>query len=522
MLPFLNAESENSKKYTIAFRGLNYGEGWQDGELSDCKNLGSHMFPSLTQRFGRTLKGEYTNARTLFVKDGLFVVTGGKLYYNDEEVGEVSHGSRMAAVGNYVVIFPDKKVYNVETGEFTDMGVHLDVETATFTDSLISIGSEIPSGGLGSIFKVGDAITISGCTKRPENNKTVIVRSVFGNTLTFYENTFTACENCSITISRDIPDLDHICESNYRLWGTKGNTIYASKYGDPFNFEAFDGLASDSYTIEVATEGDFTGCIAYGSTVCFFKENTLHKLYGTKPSNFQLVTTQVNGVKEDSERSMCVINETLYYLGVHGVYAYTGSVPELISPNFGGRMYRYECAASDGERYYISMCRPHDMTWGLYVYDIRRNIWLKEDDTQYVDIAFCDGCIYLLSKDGKLERVDPTGIQSEIEWSATFCPFHETVNEKKGYSKFHMRLELGVNAWVAVEIKRDTDTKWEEVYQTHAEHTLEETFRGIGDRRTVTLPILPARCDSVEIRLRGKGECILRTFIREFFVGSDV
>ena len=518
MLPFLNAESENSKKYTIAFRGLNYGEGWQDGELSDCKNLGSHMFPSMAQSFGRSLRGEYTDARTLFVKDGLFVVAGGKLYYNDAEVGAVSHGARMAAVGNYVVIFPDKKAYNVETGEFSDMGVHLTVSNATFTDSAISV----QAGGL-SAFKAGDGVTIEGCAEHPENNKTAIVRSVTDNTLTFYENTFTAGQQAGyITISRDIPDLEHICESNYRLWGTMGNTIYGSKYGDPFNFQVFDGLSGDSYTIDVATEGDFTGCIAFGNTVCFFKENTLHKLYGTKPSNFQLVTTQVNGVKEDSERSMCVINETLYYLGVHGVYAYTGSVPELISPNFGGRMYRYGCAASDGERYYISMCRPYDMTWGLYVYDIRRNIWLKEDDTQYVDIAFCDGCIYLLSEDGKLERVDPTGIQSEIEWSATFCPFHETVNERKGYSKFHMRLELGVNAWVAVEIRRDTDTKWEEVYQTHADYTLEGALSGLKDRRTVSLPILPARCDSVEIRLRGKGECILRTFIREFFVGSDV
>lgn len=518
MLPFLNAESDNSKKYVVAFRGLNYGEGWADGELSDCKNLGSHMFPSMTQRFGRSLRKEYAKPRKLFVKDGLLVVADGKLYYNDEEVGDVRYGTHMAAVGDYVVFFPDKKAYNVKTGELTDMDIRLNVTNATFTDSTISV----QDGGL-SAFKAGDGVTIEGCAEHPENNKTAIVRSVTDNTLTFYENTFTAGQQAGlITFSRDIPRLDHICESNYRLWGTKGNTIYGSKYGDPFNFQVFDGLSGDSYTIDVATEGDFTGCIAYGNTVCFFKENTLHKLYGTKPSNFQLVTTQVNGVKEDSEQSMCVVNETLYYLGVHGVYAYTGSVPELISPNFGGRMYRNACAASDGERYYISMLRPYDMTWGLYVYDIRRNIWLKEDDTRYMDMAFYDGAIYLLSEEGKLERVNPVGDQSEIEWSATFCPFHETVNERKGYSKFHMRLELGVNAWVAVEIKRDTDTKWEEVYQTHAEHTFEELVRGAGDRRTVTLPILPARCDSVEIRLRGKGECILRTFIREFFVGSDV
>ena len=349
----------------------------------------------------------------------------------------------------------------------------------------------------------------------------MIVRSLNSNTLYFYENTFTACDFESITISRDIPDLDHICESNYRLWGTKGNTIYGSKYGDPFNFQVFDGLSGDSYTIDVGTEGDFTGCIAFGNTVCFFKENTLHKLYGTKPSNFQLVTTKVNGVKEDCARSLCVINETLYYLGEHGVYAYTGSVPELISANFGTRTFSKACAAVDGDRYYICMQDTVFGKWGLYVYDVRRNIWLKENDSEYYDMVYYEDGIYLLSSSGNLEK-NWGGDQVETEWSATFCPFHETVNEKKGYSKFHMRLELGLNAWVAVEIRRDTDTRWEEVYQTHADYTLEGALSGLKDRRTVSLPILPARCDSVEIRLRGKGECILRTFIREFFVGSDV
>ena len=89
--------------------------------------------------------------------------------------------------------------------------------------------------------------------------------------------------------------------------------------------------------------------------------------------------------------------------------------------------------------------------------------------------------------------------------------FTGAVNERKGYSKFHLRLELEAGAWLTAEMKRDTDTRWEKIYTTHNERA-----------RTVSIPVLPRRCDSVQIRLTGKGKCVLRTFIREFFTGSDV
>ena len=504
MLPFLNAEQDNSKKYVVAFQGLNYGEGWSDGELSDCRNVSSALYPSMTQRWARRVEGAYTAPTTLYAKDGLVVVDGTTVYYNGQAVGTVIEGRKqMAAIGDYVIIFPDKVAYNVETGAFTSMEATVSAAGLVFTDSTIA------GTGLGG-FHVGDAITISGCSTHGENNKTIIVRGVTDTLLTFYENSFTAgTESGTVTLKREVPDLDFICESNYRLWGTKGNTIYGSKYGDPFNFQVFDGLTGDSYYIDVASDGEFTGCIPYSSHVCFFKEHTLHKLYGSKPSNYQIVTSQVYGVQEGSERSMCIINETLYYKGVNGVYAYTGGVPELISDKFGVERFSEACAASDGDRYYLSMKRGD--AWGVYVFDVKRNMWLKEDDTHCVDMAFHDGYLYLLHADGGLWKIDPEGDRSEIEWSMTFCPFHETVNERKGYSRFHMRLELAAGAWLSVEVKRDIDNLWETVYTTHNDRA-----------RTITVPILPARCDSVEIRLTGKGECLLRTFIREFFVGSDV
>lgn len=502
----LREQSENTKKYVVSFRGLNLGEGHQEGEFSHTENVSSVLYPSLTQRYGRERTGEYEAPAALHAKEGLLVVDGTNVVYEGETVGQVSESRKqMATIGNYIVIFPDKVYYNVAEKQFGSMDVRFEGEGLVFTDSSITAAE-----GTAFTFREGDAITISGCETAPENNKSVIIRGVSGNVLSFYSNTFTAgTEEGTVSLAREVPDLDFVCESNYRLWGTMDNTIYGSKFGDPFNFQVFDGLTGDSYYIDVASDGEFTGCIPYSSHICFFKEHTLHKLYGSKPSNYQIVTSQVYGVQAGSERSMCVINETLIYKGVNGVYAYTGGVPELISEGFGTVKFSDACAAADGERYYISMRSGE--TWGVYVYDVLRGIWLREDGSHCVDMAFHDGYVWMLSADGGLYRVDPELGKDGMEWSVTFCPFTEVYNERKVYSRFHLRLLLGEKAWLTVEIRRDNTALWQKVYTTHNERA-----------RTITVPVVPERCDSVEIRLRGKGECLLRTFIREFQMGSDV
>ena len=67
-----------------------------------------------------------------------------------------------------------------------------------------------------------------------------------------------------------MPELDFLCENENRLWGCKGDTIYASKLGDPFNWNVFDGVSTDSYAVDVGSAGDFTGCFAYRGYPVFF------------------------------------------------------------------------------------------------------------------------------------------------------------------------------------------------------------------------------------------------------------
>lgn len=539
MLPYLQEVQNPSKKYSVVFRGLNYGEGTQDGEFAETHNLSTDQYPCITQRAERVVAGTYTSPTSLHAKGELVVIndrdkTDADIYYGDKSFRVYSIGSgsniynmnravkrgkkQIATVGNYVVIFPDKvyikvpanKSEEIEFGslEWTYIGVGL-----SFTSSTISLSEEdVEKGKTFAKFREGDAVTITGCSKS-ENNKTaeIIIRTVTADTLTFDDNAFTAVESEAneVTISRTVPDLDFICESNYRLWGTKGNTIYSSKFSDPFNFQVFDNLASDSYAIEVGSEGEFTGCIPYSSHICFFKENTLHKLYGTKPSNFQITTANVYGVQSGSEGSMQIVNEQLLYKGVGGVYAYTGGVPELISEKFGNKRYSEATACCDGEKYYISMKQGD--TWNMFTYDVAKNIWLREDDTHAVDMTFYDGKVYYLDATGGLYYIDKTADRGNIEWGATFCTMHETMNERKGYSKFHLRMDLSAGAWLAVDIKTDNDLQWRQVYTTHNEKA-----------KTVSIPIMPTRCDSIDIRLRGKGKCTIKAFIRELTVGSDV
>ena len=62
-----------------------------------------------------------------------------------------------------------------------------------------------------------------------------------------------------------------------------------------------------------------------------------------------------------------------------------------------------------------------------------------------------------------------------------------------------------------MQLRRDNEETWETIHTTHG-----------GRARTVSIPVLPVRCDRLELRLSGQGRCLLRTLVRELTVGSDV
>lgn len=401
-----------------------------------------------------------------------------------------------------------------ETGYDRAAGVRFDV-----------IDAAGAGGPLSGSFREGDMVTLSGTAANDRDR--IRVAEVGKNTIRFEGAEFTAgTEAGAFTLLRPIPDLDYVCVKDNRLFGASNSqsaslydsesesyrevnarVIYASALGDPTNFYQYRGLSTDSYAVAVGSEGDFTGCTGeYGDCVLFWKERRLHILYGSYPAQFSLSTFTVNGLQAGSHKSQRVINNVLYYKGVDGVYAFSGSTPSLVSYKLGETLYRHACAGCDGFRYYISMQNAATEEWGLWVYDTLRGVWLREDDTHAVDMTFYNGHVAWLTQEGQLWQAE-TGADPDLRWSAQFTPLYEDTLEHKEYTCLYLRLELGAGARVRVEIARDEDD-WELVYETGCA------------RRTVTVPIRPLRCDRLRIRLSGTGPCVVRQLARELNSGS--
>lgn len=374
----------------------------------------------------------------------------------------------------------------------------------------ISFPVDIIDGKLGNEplsttdLKAGDVVKLSGNVER----EGVKIESVSDYSITFTGEDFGSGSWSDVKIERVVPDLDFICESENRLWGVDAEgTIHASALGDPTNFNDFSGVSTDSYSVAVGTDGDFTGCVAYSGSVLFFKENVLHKVIGSYPAEYAIYTYSIPGIQAGCEKSAVVINEVLYYKGRNGVYAYTGGTPVNIGRAFGTRRFEEAVGGTDGARYYLSM-KEEGGGWGLWVYDPSTGLWIQEDETQVTDfIEFPDRLEFLSGN--KVYGVSGSG-EGRFPWAAQFAPFYDGTQNRKRHNKLLVRLDLSAGAWAQIEVRRDSGL-WTKVWK--------QTGRRRG---SYLVPVLPLRCDSFEVRVSGEGGCILRGLTWQYAVGSEV
>ena len=529
--------SDGIKKHTDeAFYGYNHTEAPGSGEIYDMKNLTSDSYPLVSVRSPRRNRRTLTAARGLCSFDGLYWVAKDDASDDWYSLFKESNGAavkveglqldgrekKMAVLGAYLVLFPDKKYYNRLTGVYGSLERTWQGNCA-FSNSTLT---DLSGSGFSNVFRAGDAVTLTGLSTHPENNKTVIIRAVSSAILVFYDNTFTvdasdpSSEN--VTISRTVPDMDFIFENENRLWGCKGDTIFASKLGDPFNWNVFDGLSTDSFSASVGSAGDFTGAVAYLGYPMFFKESGIYKIYGDKPGNFQVVASSSVGVAKGCERSLCVTGDILFYVSRNGVMAYTGAIPQNISSCFGRRRLEDGRAGTDGIKYYLSV-RDYNTIAGyeLFVYDTATGLWHREDDFKLVFAALdANGELCAVKTDinntsfemwtlGHVRTGNPT--ETNI---ASFCEFGdltETAPNRKGVSKIQLRLYIAPGAQATVKIKYDSESDW---------HTV-KTLSG-GNKDSYYLPVIPKRCDHFRLRIEGVGAWRLYSLTRECYTGSEL
>ncbi len=380
--------------------------------------------------------------------------------------------------------------------------------------------TKISASGIGEPFEKYDVVKIQGVTGSmadtlnqdmaiwDKKDDFIIVTALLTNNTSQTE---------AITLKRRVPDMDYVCESDNRIWGcsSEKHEIYCCKQGDMTNWYSYLGTAADSYAATIGSDGEFTGCMAYGGQVLFFKEDCIHKVYGSYPSNYQITTQKCRGVQKGCSESLVLVNEVLYYKSREDVCAYDGSTPISISAALGSERYEKVTAGALGDKYYMHGKNQRTTKYETLVYDTSKGIWSKEDEKSLCSMenfVNANGSL-LYVNDRKIMEISSKdytteeGLETILEWGVETGLIGMTYPNDKYISKICLRLSLPLNSELYVDVMYDSCGVWEEA--AHMESKYEKSRRDTPSfvtMRSFEVPIFPIRCDHMRIRLRGKGD----------------
>ena len=573
-LPVLNVIKRTGE--TIAgFAGLDQRPKAAKNAFAEMKNMTCERLPVMAARQPRVRVCTLRRPGGLFAHDKLCWVKDGGFYYDGKRIFDVEEGEKQfVRMGAYVLIWPDEKYYNTQTGEHGALGASfttysdVDVEarlcklsgelyegytvgntapekptngqlwmdtsvspnvlrfystTASMWQSVPTVYTRISSPEIGKAFAKNDGIEISGMTLEALNGSFYVVDRGDDYVIVVALIPQVHTQRERVTITRSIPKMDFVCENDNRIWGCSNekHEIYGSVLGDAKNWNRFLGLDSDSYAATVGTAGDFTGVASHAGSVLFFKENVIHQLMGTAPRNFTLTDADGRGVAKGSEKSIAKANEYLMYKGTNDVCMMGMSTMQSnVSAKLGKEWYADAVAGAIGDRYF--MCaRTKSGTYTLLVYDTKTGEWCSEDSVQVTQFAQLDNELYMLSIKGEIWSVggsapehlrDETYEEEEpVAWELITGPMGLDEAYNKYISGIQMHVGCTRGTTVKVDVQYDNDPNWVRAMKLEPLET-----------RSMTLSYTPRRCRTMKLRIYGVGPFELYSISTTMEQGSDV
>lgn len=461
----------------------------------------------------------------------------GSMEASYESAGTVTYllcgadGTPLSKVSSSKPEEPEGGDYWIDTSQ-TPHSLMVWSESSEMWTGVATVYTRIQAMGIGKPFAEGDGVEISGAAYGGDSavvqaqfeslNGTKIIYAkdedyivVVGLIDLTYEQT-----TGSVTVKRAVPDMDYVCEAQNRIWGCKYgmadgkavNELYCCKLGDFRNWRVYAGISTDAWAASVGSDGAWTGCANYLGYPTFFKENVIHRIAISAVGAHQVTETVGRGVQNGSFRSLCVVNEVLFYKSRAGVCAYDGSFPTAMGEAFGEVRYGSAVGGSFGGKYYLSM-KDGAGVWHLFCYDAARGMWHREDNTHAMCFAAMDDDLYYIDADTK-KLMCVMGTQGTPEdapdWMAESGVIGYEYPDKKYLSRYNIRLQIEDGGELRMYCMYDSDGKWE--------HAGTVRRKGTG---TFTVPVIPRRCDHMKLRLEGKGVVRVFSIAKILELGSD-
>ena len=487
------------------------------------------------------------------------------LYYNGEEVKglELMPCKKSCAYLNgYIVILPDNMFYNIEDKSFGYLngtksasintknysGIYYNNKNYNYPlkaglvkeDSMCTIklgffggntlmdAAEHSNIDLTRIFRAGDAINVNQDRQKVHRdyaiieNGTYYVEEVGKSYLKFTPSTFASAQigedaevgSCyylgDMILSKGLPEIDYICQSNNRLWGCHEDTVYSSALGDVFIWQRYTGLESDPVYIESGDIGSFTGCIEYNGYPIFFKENEMYRVYGSVASTFVLQKVANYGLRADSPNAVCVADSILFFLSPYGVCAFTGGIPGVISSPLKTALCE-GFASTDGTKLYLSANDGHKRI--IYVYDINNRVWSSETyEHMPIGIVNLNGEVKSLDIEGNLMSISKPLSEwgNEVDTPTAyieFNDFYESTTDKKHIGRIIIRASVDpMYDALTVHIQYDSDGEW---------HNVGSIYNQDNRKKVSELAFYPRMCDHYRIKLECNGKFTLYSMTRQ-------
>ncbi len=572
--PVLSA-AKTVRQTLDAFGGYNHNLRIGEGEFYRMENLTSDRCPVLSSREKRGVYA-HDAASGLIAKDSLCYTCGRDFVMNGYRVdlGLTGGEKQLISMGAYVIILPDRKWIN--TLDLTEHGnidavvttaadvtftlcdaagtalpqptvsaappespenrtLWLDTSTSSLKEFSAASGVwatvgatyvKLSSPGIGRAFSLYDGVTVSGVlpSQLQDLNGSAVIWALGEDFIVIpgliSQPVTQEALAGAVTVQRRMPELDYVTECGNRLWGCRYGTdaqgrtvneLYACKLGDFRNWSCFMGLSTDSWTASVGTDGPFTGAVTHLDHPVFFKENGLHKIYISPTGAHQVQDTPCRGVEKGSGKSLAMVGETLFYKGVHGICAYDGSLPMEVSRALGTERYRNAVGGAAGNKYYVSM-EDEEGAWHLFVYDVSRGMWHREDSLHADALCSCRGELYAIDGDRILALLG-SGEQEEqpVHWMAETGEWGLSTPDRKYISRLTLLMAMGLETTADVFIRYDLSETWEHLCTLHG--------TGLG---LTAVPIRPRRCGYMQLRLEGDGPVRLYSVTKTVEEGSDL
>lgn len=585
-----SAENE-VKSLRISWNGLDRKHPFGSRSLSDCENVSSYYAPYLstaeTPSFININKNgeDYALFYPLSVYSYCDFLVISSIEYKFFIDNPVFSGSNKLISGTYVfalnykiMLFrpSDKKKYFVKyksDNNYLDFSMHYYPGTPNLSD-----GHEITSDEINELYlKCGEYldsvhdnidVAITGFQSYPENGKKIPVTEEPSKTLiiglAYDYNDFSNSkkrklysatlnggyyEANEITATDGLPPIRFLSTHQGRVWGADKTVVSASAYANYANWEtdlSYLTNQSDGYGASHAwisslqadnySSGDVTAIFNFLGNLIVFRNDYMFEVSGTK-NPFRV--NDIFNIGTIDSRSVASCAGFLFFVGVDGVYAYSGNIPECISDNLDIRQFIKAVAASDDRFYYLyaeTVRNSGVAEKKIYVFDTKENSWSIRslpnsggvECIEICGIARVDRDIFALAKFEGNGYFCNTHITGDLSWNVNtfggmlfklnsleysninwFADTEISANDSSGsvsanpkrVKEIRLIAEMSKNTALKVFVKKADESlpKFDipsKIYENNTEHSL---------ILPIVLKIFGGSCFGYKIRIAGSG-----------------